>query len=156
MYIQALEGLGKGKELEQKMHRIFGQSFVDSPQVSLPPVGRDASMRSADSPGFVGSIGSGGSIAKDNGLRSPPAGEPRDYWVKTRMDEWAQKMGPASQNASMEPIQVVVSEAFSWAKILRKLGKTVLFWFLIMTSLSIVLEQQGILKSGISARFERF
>ena len=47
-----------------------------------------------------------------------------------------------------EPIQVVLSEAWSWSKFVRKLGGKLLYGILLMTGLSVILDQQGIIKSG--------
>ncbi|KAJ3025948.1 ATP-dependent zinc metalloprotease FTSH 4, mitochondrial, partial [Rhizophlyctis rosea] len=54
--------------------------------------------------------------------------------------------GPDGKN---EPIQVVLSEAWSWSKFVRKLGSKLLYGILLMTGLSVILDQQGIIKSGI-------
>ncbi|KAI8918169.1 peptidase family M41-domain-containing protein [Powellomyces hirtus] len=48
-----------------------------------------------------------------------------------------------------EPIEVVLSEAWSWSKFVRKLGSKVLYGLLLMTGLSVLLDQQGIIKSGM-------
>ncbi|KAL2913563.1 i-AAA protease yme1 [Polyrhizophydium stewartii] len=47
-----------------------------------------------------------------------------------------------------QPIQVVISEAWSWSKFSRKMGSRLLYGVLIMTGLSVVLDQQGVLKSA--------
>jgi ATP-dependent metalloprotease len=43
----------------------------------------------------------------------------------------------------------VISEAWSWSKFSRKLGSRVLYGLLLMTGLSVILDQQGIIKSGM-------
>ncbi|KAI8923758.1 peptidase family M41-domain-containing protein [Entophlyctis helioformis] len=50
--------------------------------------------------------------------------------------------------ADGQPIQVIISEAWSWSKFSRKMGSRLLYGVLIMTGLSVVLDQQGIIKSA--------
>eukprot|EP00842_Homolaphlyctis_polyrhiza_P001900 jgi/Hompol1/2710/HPOL_003015-RA len=50
-----------------------------------------------------------------------------------------------------QPIQVIISEAWSWSKFSRKLGSRLVYGILIMTGLSVVLDQQGIIKSGMGS-----
>ncbi|KAI9204957.1 peptidase family M41-domain-containing protein [Polychytrium aggregatum] len=47
-----------------------------------------------------------------------------------------------------EPIRVVLSEAWSWSKFTRTAGTKLLFGLLFITGLSVLLDQQGIIKSG--------
>ncbi|KAI8818046.1 peptidase family M41-domain-containing protein [Fimicolochytrium jonesii] len=49
------------------------------------------------------------------------------------------------------PIQVVISEAWSWSKFARKFGSKVLYGILLMTGLNVLLDSQGIIKSGMNA-----
>ncbi|KAJ1343594.1 hypothetical protein BSLG_001863 [Batrachochytrium salamandrivorans] len=50
-----------------------------------------------------------------------------------------------------QPIQVVLSESWSWSKLGRTLGSRILLSVLLMTGLSVVLDQQGIMKSGMAS-----
>jgi hypothetical protein len=87
--------------------------------------------------------------------------EARPHWVHTDLDKWQKEVDakqPNSRFASTKrgiprgkddgPIQVVLSEAWSWSKLARNFGSRLFYGILIMTGLSVVLEQQGILKSG--------
>ena len=47
------------------------------------------------------------------------------------------------------PIKVVLSEAWSWSKFGRTFASRILYGILLMTGLSVLLDQQGILKQGI-------
>ncbi|TPX75014.1 hypothetical protein CcCBS67573_g03736 [Chytriomyces confervae] len=58
---------------------------------------------------------------------------------------------PPVQSQSVVPIPVVLSEAFSWSKMGRKMGSSVLYAVLLLTGLSVILDQQGIMKSGMGS-----
>ncbi|TPX36530.1 hypothetical protein SmJEL517_g01371 [Synchytrium microbalum] len=49
------------------------------------------------------------------------------------------------------PIQVVISEAWSWGKFARTMTSKIILGVLLMTGLSVVLDQQGIIKSGMAS-----
>jgi ATP-dependent metalloprotease len=90
----------------------------------------------------------------------PTITESRPHWIETDMSKWQDaidKTHPNSQFTSSKrgipkkddgPIHVVLSEAWSWSKLARNLGSRIFFGILIMTGLSVVLEQQGVLRSG--------
>ncbi|KAJ3014497.1 hypothetical protein HKX48_005113 [Thoreauomyces humboldtii] len=94
-----------------------------------------------------------------------PVGEGREHWMQTNVAQWERALGrrgqmnvrsngrPASQGGPLgdgsDPIQVVLSEAWSWSKFVRKLGSKLLYGLLLMTGLSVLLDQQGIIKSGM-------
>ncbi|KAJ3089981.1 ATP-dependent zinc metalloprotease FTSH 4, mitochondrial [Quaeritorhiza haematococci] len=59
--------------------------------------------------------------------------------------------GGPGQQQSVGPIQVVISEAWSWSKFVRELGSRIVYGVLLMTGLSVILDQQGIIKSGMTA-----
>jgi hypothetical protein len=46
---------------------------------------------------------------------------------------------------------VVLSEKWSWAKFARTFITRILYGILLMTGLSVLLDQQGLLKSGLSS-----
>lgn len=98
-------------------------------------------------------------------------GEGREHLVHTNIGEWERALsrrGGAMRNNRMQginimrplgapgagpdgkgdPIQVIITEAWSWSKFVRKLGSKVLLGLLLMTGLSVLLDQQGIIKSG--------
>ncbi|KAI8898857.1 peptidase family M41-domain-containing protein [Globomyces pollinis-pini] len=91
-----------------------------------------------------------------------PNTEPREHWMKTNRDQWQRaidRQNPNSAFASAHgglptpndgPIQVVLSEAWSWSKFSRSIGSKIIFGVLIMTALSVVLDQQGVLKGGMN------
>lgn len=68
----------------------------------------------------------------------------------------SQNNGLANSNDSNydAPIKVVLSEAWSWAKFSRNLIGKVLIGVLLMTGLSVVLDQQGIMKNGMGGSTE--
>jgi hypothetical protein len=85
--------------------------------------------------------------------------ESQPHWMKTDMEQWQRAIDtkqPSSQYSSSrrgipkkdEPIQVVLSEAWSWSKLARNFESKIFYGILVLTGLSVVLEQQGILKSG--------
>ncbi|KAJ3157213.1 hypothetical protein HDU89_002625 [Geranomyces variabilis] len=103
-------------------------------------------------------------------------GEGREHWVRTDVSQWEKALGrripttsslsgsggsrfagargagaPPAAGAGQNggPIQVVLSEAWSWSKFVRKLSSKVLYAVLLMTGLSVLLDQQGIIKSGM-------
>ncbi|KAJ3203664.1 hypothetical protein HK099_001412, partial [Clydaea vesicula] len=54
------------------------------------------------------------------------------------------------QYQEKEPLQVQITEAWSWSKILRKFGTQTLVALIVVTGLSVLLEQQGVVKTGLS------
>ncbi|KAI8847521.1 hypothetical protein BC829DRAFT_238344 [Chytridium lagenaria] len=54
----------------------------------------------------------------------------------------------------IEPIQVTIAEAWSWSKFSRKLLSRIVYGILLMTGLSVILDQQGIIKSAGMAAAE--
>ncbi|KAJ3391053.1 hypothetical protein HDU84_006568 [Entophlyctis sp. JEL0112] len=90
----------------------------------------------------------------------------RDYTISARQSDWANivnsrlnhisngsTLAPHS-NQNIVPIPVVLSEAFSWSKMGRKMGSSILYAVLLLTGLSVILDQQGIMKSGIAGNAE--
>ncbi|RKO90368.1 P-loop containing nucleoside triphosphate hydrolase protein, partial [Blyttiomyces helicus] len=57
---------------------------------------------------------------------------------------------PVGPDGKLEPIHVVLAEAWSWAKFGRTLGSKFIYGILLMTGLAVILDQQGIIKSGMS------
>lgn len=47
-----------------------------------------------------------------------------------------------------QPIPVTLTEAFSWSKLLRKFGSKIITALVLLTGLSVILDQQGILKTN--------
>ncbi|KAJ3161836.1 hypothetical protein HDU86_006607 [Geranomyces michiganensis] len=113
--------------------------------------------------------GAGASSARP--LDPASVGEGREHWMRTDVAKWEKALGrristPSAGNGSRfsgsrgagastnttqngAPIQVVLSEAWSWSKFVRKLSSKVLYAVLLMTGLSVLLDQQGIIKSGM-------
>jgi hypothetical protein len=69
--------------------------------------------------------------------------EGRLHFVTTDVGQWNKEL------AKGQPIRVVLQEAWSWAKMARTLGTKIFYGILIMTGLSVVMEQQGGLKGGL-------
>ncbi|KAI8916343.1 peptidase family M41-domain-containing protein [Gorgonomyces haynaldii] len=90
-------------------------------------------------------------------LDSKPQPE-KEFTIRTNLDQWEKATGrnllpPNSRlrgSDSSGPIQVVVSEAWSWGKFSRTVGLRILYGVLILTGLSVVLDQQGVIKSGMN------
>jgi hypothetical protein len=53
-----------------------------------------------------------------------------------------------NQSGEEKPIKVLISEAWSWSKFSRTIATRLVYGILLMTGLSVLLEQQGILKGG--------
>ncbi|KAJ3300474.1 hypothetical protein HK104_000059 [Borealophlyctis nickersoniae] len=127
----------------------------------------------------TGNTSSGNGKSTEDASR-PPVVEARDHWVQTNMGDWERALGSRFPSAArggygsaakfngrpnavmggpgypgpdgkIEPIQVVLSEAWSWSKFVRKLGSKIMYGLLLMTGLSVILDQQGIIKSGMNA-----
>ncbi|KAJ3052445.1 ATP-dependent zinc metalloprotease FTSH 5, mitochondrial, partial [Rhizophlyctis rosea] len=83
----------------------------------------------------------------------PPQPQPRFPSISRRGPSMMMGGGGmgGQQGGRPEPIQVVLSEAWSWSKFVRKLGSKLLYGILLMTGLSVILDQQGIIKSGMNA-----
>ncbi|KAI9090302.1 peptidase family M41-domain-containing protein [Phlyctochytrium arcticum] len=116
-----------------------------------------------------GMPGMSGASSGDSNSRQV-VGEAREHWVRTDMGEWDRAltsrgykssrpsssiyghspMPPPGYDPKSDPIQVIISEAWSWSKFARKLGSKLIYGLLLMTGLSVLLDQQGILKSGMS------
>ncbi|KAJ3359681.1 hypothetical protein HDU91_004842 [Kappamyces sp. JEL0680] len=87
--------------------------------------------------------------------------EPVPHVLTSNPSHWQSeidKKQPASRFASANgglprgedvPIKVVLSEAWSWSKFTRTFATRILYGILLMTGLSVVLDQQGMLKSGM-------
>lgn len=88
------------------------------------------------------------------------------HYAQTQIPQWNSRLGSRSpfqqqqfqqqyqsqnNSAKPEPIEVVLSEAWSWSKLSRKVGSKVIYGVLMITGLSVILEQQGILKSNMSS-----
>lgn len=67
--------------------------------------------------------------------------EPRDYSMKTDLTKLKARL------EKNEPIKITLSEAWSWQKLLRTFGSRIFYGVLVMTGLSVLLEQQGMFKN---------
>ncbi|KND05169.1 ATP-dependent metallopeptidase HflB [Spizellomyces punctatus DAOM BR117] len=152
-YLSALAKEGNIDKLADKVLAATGTSSINQALGSTP-------TRSIDMSNSVG----------DDGAIRQTVGEGREHWVQTNIAEWdralgrragagamrggrgfgGQGMGQPHVDGKMEPIQVIISEAWSWSKFVRKLGSKVLYGLLLMTGLSVLLDQQGIIKSGMA------
>ncbi|KAL3894051.1 MAG: hypothetical protein SGCHY_005494 [Lobulomycetales sp.] len=80
--------------------------------------------------------------------------------MKTNRAKWLQR-GVKLPGSDREPIPIIVtgeflglthlSEGFSWARILRQFGSKLFMAILLSTGFSVIMEQQGIIKSDVSA-----
>ncbi|KAJ3121724.1 hypothetical protein HK098_003457 [Nowakowskiella sp. JEL0407] len=92
-------------------------------------------------------------------------GEPRAHWLQMNKDVWNQAVAKSGQgqqqhryqndggngdNGSTTPVQVIISEAWSWGKFSRKVISSVVTGIVIITGLSVLLDQYGVLKPGMS------
>jgi ATP-dependent metalloprotease len=69
-------------------------------------------------------------------------GDNKGYWVQTPLNQWQSAL-----NKSQDPINIVVSEAWTWGGLTRKLAWMMLTFVLTMTGLSLLLDHQG-MRSG--------
>ncbi|KAI8999212.1 peptidase family M41-domain-containing protein [Gaertneriomyces semiglobifer] len=153
LYVQALGKEGRWDMLGQKLSASHTSNLAHPSHHSHTSVGM-GDMSSPISTGPTNLIG-----------------EPREHRVWTNPDAWNRALSSSrrrtssmSQSASSphnmqpplaDPIQVIISEAWSWSKFTRKLGSKVLYALLLMTGLGVLLDQQGIIKGGMStAEFE--
>ena len=88
--------------------------------------------------------------------------EPTLHNMKTNLSQWqstidrthpnsmfaSNNRGLPIQQSEDAPIKVILSEAWSWSKFTRSIASRILIGVLLMTGLSVVLDQQGILKNG--------
>ncbi|KAJ3275405.1 ATP-dependent zinc metalloprotease FTSH 4, mitochondrial [Terramyces sp. JEL0728] len=134
MYLSSLVMDGKSSKLIEKLSPIYQQSGSITPPTPDPII--------------------------------PPTSESRVHWMKTDMNQLQSAIDrsqPNSQYASSNkgllrkdegPIQVVLSEAWSWSKFSRNIGTKLIYGVLLITGLSVVLDQQGILKNGMNNEVE--
>lgn len=61
-----------------------------------------------------------------------------------------QQGGPFSSSAT-KPIKIAISETWSWSKFTRQMASNIVVGLLFMTGISVLFEQQGILKGGITS-----
>lgn len=66
------------------------------------------------------------------------------------LSQFSSAQGGLPRNVEDTPIKVILSESWSWSKFIRTFATRILYGILLMTGLSVVLDQQGILKSGIT------
>ncbi|KAJ3108961.1 hypothetical protein HDU97_009694 [Phlyctochytrium planicorne] len=119
------------------------------------------------------------SSSSSSPLSSRPI-DSKDHWLLTDVNEWERAIGGRFPKASssrgavgssslnrsrtdryggageqrLEPIQVTIAEAWSWSKFSRKLLSRIVYGILLMTGLSVILDQQGIIKSAGMAAAE--
>lgn len=94
--------------------------------------------------------------------------EPIPHNMHTDRNKWQQEIDRTQPNSTFStlngglpkqftnssddgPIKVVLSEAWSWSKFARTFASRILYGVLLMTGLSVVLDQQGMLKQGIGS-----
>ncbi|KAJ3178700.1 hypothetical protein HDU85_005103 [Gaertneriomyces sp. JEL0708] len=154
LYVQALGKEGRWDILGQKLSTTNTTNLSHPSHYSHTSVGM-GDMSSPTSTGPTNMIG-----------------EPREHRVWTNPDAWNRALSSSRRRTSSmppptsssphnmqpplaDPIQVIISEAWSWSKFTRKLGSKVLYALLLMTGLGVLLDQQGIIKGGMStAEFE--
>ena len=78
--------------------------------------------------------------------------EGKDFTVRTNPSEWQRRMDKTRNAKDSKdedhPIHVVVSEAFSWTKLSRKLFSTLFGGLLIVTSFAVLMDQQASIRPG--------
>jgi hypothetical protein len=71
------------------------------------------------------------------------------YSIKTDLERWKREFEQKQLHPNTNrPIPIIVSEAWSWSKIARSFGARLFYGILIMTGLSVVMEQQGVFRGG--------
>ena len=102
----------------------------------------------SDNSSTIGSNGTGNDSGPLNTNEHEYLKEPRPHFVTTDVRQWNDAL---KQN---KPIRVIVQEAWSWTKMAQNFGSRILFGVLILTGLSVVLEQQGLIRGGMNAEVE--
>jgi ATP-dependent metalloprotease len=141
-YIAALIMDGKSNKVIEKISPLLnsGESFTRSQSHQTVPSSQDTTNRFRES-------------------------DPIPHLLHTDRLKWQNEIDrshPHSQFASHNgglpttrgddgPIRVVLSEAWSWSKFARTFASRILYGILLMTGLSVLLDQQGILKQGIGS-----
>ncbi|KAJ1550379.1 ATP-dependent zinc metalloprotease FTSH 4, mitochondrial, partial [Nowakowskiella sp. JEL0078] len=95
--------------------------------------------------------------------RSPLVSEGQPYTLKSKTSNFENvisknhgasipnESGIKSKNyRSEEPVHLIISEGWSWSKFTRKIGSQFLFGLLLITGLSVILDQQGMMRPGMS------
>ena len=99
--------------------------------------------------------------------REPILGEPRLHYMKTDLNSWddrtrgriSSQMSSSSSPQyaspdSLEPIPIIITEAWSWSKFIRHFSTRALYGVVAITALSYLLDQQGIMTGGLTHNSE--
>jgi ATP-dependent metalloprotease len=93
-------------------------------------------------------------IMQYNHYQPQPIQEGIPHFLKTDLEQWKKEFEnrnlPQIQTNQSRPIPVIISEAWSWSKVARTFGSRIFYGILIMTGLSVVMEQQGMIKGSMS------
>ncbi|KAJ1552760.1 ATP-dependent zinc metalloprotease FTSH 4, mitochondrial, partial [Cladochytrium tenue] len=159
-YVDALVRDGRAAEIASRMQELMAHAAA----------GSTAAQMSGSSPGAAGLPPAAPSAAQyatrmpSSRAASSTPRDAREHWVRTDMDQWNRALrsrglaplppppaGPGGSAAGQPPIQVAISEAWSWSKVTRQLLSNVVYAVLLMTGLSVILDQQGIIKTGMNS-----
>ena len=112
--------------------------------------------------------GNSNTSSPSNSSSSFRESEPIPHYMHTDRSKWQQEIDRSQPNSTFSsfngglprqfinspdggPIKVVLSEAWSWSKFARTFASRILYGILLMTGLSVVLDQQGMLKQGLGS-----
>ena len=110
----------------------------------------------------------GGMAERASTLKPHIVGEPKEYTIRTDLKELppslASYVGSSTRSSrplrrtqaasvdssepKQEPVQIVISESWSWSKFARKAGIRIVSIVLMVTGLSVLFDQQGVIKTG--------
>ncbi|KAJ1560573.1 ATP-dependent zinc metalloprotease FTSH 4, mitochondrial, partial [Cladochytrium tenue] len=157
-YVDALVRDGRPAEIASRMQELMAHAAAGG--VTAQMSGSSPSAAGLPPPATTGAAQYAARMASS---REAPR-DARDHWVRTDMDQWSGALrsrgfappppppaSPGSAASGQPPIQVAISEAWSWSKVTRQLLSNVVYAVLLMTGLSVILDQQGIIKSGMNS-----
>lgn len=167
-YVTALKESGRGTEVANRLGKVFGQETSFPFSKDRPLAAGAAASADVEQQLETPLSSKAGREGPRLSSPSPMSGSEKPFWVSTPLAEWQKRIEEqqrdggrgafsprSSQMPSPPPIPVIVTETFSWGKLFWKIGSVLLWWFLIMSSVGILMEQQGIGKSSKFPSHER-
>lgn len=94
--------------------------------------------------------------------------DPVLYNAKTDLNQWQKELDRHQPNSSYSsgnqgmpkndgsPIKVVLSEAWSWSRFIRNISGKVIWGVLLVTGVSVIMDQQGMLKTSSNLDKHRY
>jgi ATP-dependent metalloprotease len=128
---------------------------------SLVMDGKSAKVVEKISP-IIANTSGGSSGYRPQNLEIPPyyQSEPVLHNARTDLNQWQREVDRNQPNSNYSsgnqgmpksdgsPIKVVLSEAWSWARFIRNISGKIVWGILLVTGVSVVMDQQGMLKTS--------